>query len=196
MESIMTLSGRLREKSPAIAERWLEGALADYPADSAAVFRRQKDPFGNPVGHALRVGTRAAVEALLAGQEPDAVCAHLDEIVKMRAVQEFQPSRAISFVFLLKEAIRAELAAEDPGEALSSELAEFGRRIDLVALGAFDLYMHHRGRVYELRINEVKRSVAQWTQMAERRRRLSQSGDDRLQPGPPERDASQRDDGP
>ncbi len=102
----MTFSARTREKSAAIAQRWLAKALAAYPAESAAAFARQQDRFANPVGHALRLGTRAAVAALLEGQEPGEICSHLDEIVKIRAVQELQPSEAIRFVFLLKEALR------------------------------------------------------------------------------------------
>ena len=101
----MTFSARTREKSAAIAQRWLAKALAAYPAESAAAFARQQDRFANPVGHALRLGTRAAVAALLEGQEPGEICSHLDEIVKIRAVQELQPSEAIRFVFLLKEAL-------------------------------------------------------------------------------------------
>jgi hypothetical protein len=173
-EKAMTaLSDRLGEKTSAIAERWLADALAAYPADSAALFRQQKDRFANPVGHALRVGTRAAVEALLEGREAEEICTHLDEIVKIRAVQEFHPSQAVSFVFQLKGAIRAALGTEGPStqglsEVLSSELADLERRIDLMALGVFDIYMRYRGQIYELRINEVKRSVARVMETWER----------------------------
>jgi hypothetical protein len=110
------------------------------------------------VGHALRRGTRAAVDALLEGQEPGQVGAHLDEIVKIRAIQELKPSEAISFVFLLKEALRAELGAKGSDASLS-ELAELEKRIDLIALSAFDIYTRYRGQIAELRINEIKRSV-------------------------------------
>jgi hypothetical protein len=192
VERSMVLSGRVRQKIPAIAERWLADALAAYPADSAAAFRREKDPFANPVGHALRVGTRAAVEALLEGREAEEICAHLGEILKMRAVQEFPPSQAISFVFLLKEALRAELATEGEGAALCSELAELERRIDRVVLGAFDVYMGHRARVYELRLNEVKRSVARLMEMGQRRGGVPPTNEDPSQLGPPERPEAQR----
>ena len=188
----MALSARVREKSSAIARRWLAGAMTAYPADSAALFRRERDPFANPVGRALRVGTLAVVEALCEGREPEEICSHLDEIVKIRAVQEFAPSRAVSFVFLLKEAIRAELGPEDAGGAFASELAELDGRIDGIALGAFDVYMHYRGRVYELRMNEVKRSVARLIETMKRRRPPHQSDEERLPFGPLECDEAQR----
>jgi len=161
-------SERLRQKSASIAERWLTAALAAYPADSAAAFRRQRDPFANPVGHALRTGTRAAVDALLEGRTSEEICSHLDDVLKMRAVQELQPSQAIGFVFSLKEAVRGELRSDgstlecgDSSPPLASELAELDRCIDRVALAAFDLYTRYRGQICELRINEVKRNVAE-----------------------------------
>jgi hypothetical protein len=147
----------LRNQSEAIAERWLAVALAAYPDDSAAAFRRQRDRFANPVGHALRVGTRAAVETLLEGRPSDEVCSHLSDIIKIRAVQELLPSQAIGFVFALKDAIRTELRDDAVEQMPSAELAELDRRIDEVALAAFDVYMRYRGQVYEVRINEIKR---------------------------------------
>jgi len=155
-------SERLRNQSAAIAERWLTTALAAYPDDSAAAFRRQRDRFANPVGHALRQGTRAAVETLLEGRPSDEVCSHLSEIIKIRAVQELSPSQAIGFVFALKDAVRAELGDDTVGPVASSELAELDRRIDEVALAAFDVYMRYRGQVYEVRISEIKR-IGRWS---------------------------------
>jgi hypothetical protein len=195
VEPIMALSARVREKSPAIAQRWLADALAAYPADSAAAFRRQQDRFANPVGHALRAGTRAAVEALLEGREPEEICVHLDEIVKIRAVQEFEPSQAVSFVFLLKDAIRAELGGGDPGSGLSTDLADLDQRIDRVALAVFDLYMRYRGQVYELRIREVKRSVAALAERMNRRNPLPACDQELLQLGTSECGGPKRGDG-
>jgi hypothetical protein len=194
VEPIMASSARTREKSSAIAQRWLAAALAAYPADSAAAFRRQRDRFANPVGHAATVGTRAAVEAILEGRDPEEICSCLDEIVRIRVVQELKPSEAIRFVFSLKEAIRAELAPQGAGGALSCELADLDRRIDLIALGVFDIYMRYRGQVCELRINEVKRSVARLTERIERW--PLPSSEDPLQTGPLKCDQPQRGAGP
>ena len=164
----MALSDQLREKTVAIADRWLAEALAAYPADSAAAFRRGQDRFANPVGHALREGTRAALEALLDGRPPSEVCAALDEVIKIRAVQEFKPSEALRFVFALKAALRAELKSPPADEAVSADLAELDRRIDQAALEAFDIYMRYRSQIGELRINEVKRSVARLVEQIDR----------------------------
>ncbi len=170
----MTFGDLLREKKAAVVGRWLDGVLLTYGKDSHAAFTRQKDPHANPVGHGLRVALPAVFEALLdgpdnesagpdreesAGPDREEIRRHLHEIVKVRAVQEFSPSDGVGFVFLLKEAIRAELpkAVGDPRYA--AELADVQRRIDQLALAAFDIYCECRQRLYELRLSEVKRTI-------------------------------------
>jgi hypothetical protein len=159
-DRMMMLSQLLEKRKDTIARRWLEGAMAAYPGESAAAFMRQKDPFANPVGHSLRVGTREALDGLLQGANAERISECLHEIIKIRAVQQFSPSEAVSFVFCLKEAIRAE-GREELGDAkFCSELVQFERQIDRVALAAFDLFVQCREQVYELRVNEMKRNVS------------------------------------
>ena len=157
---MMTFGELLRDNKDAIIQRWLEDVLATYPGTSAGAFKRQKDPFANPVGHSLRVGTRAIFEALIDGMDADKIGEYLQEIIKIRAVQQFSASQAVSFVFRLKKAIRAELgkAASDP--RFSSELAEIESCIDRIGLAAFDVFVECRERVCELRVNEMKRRVS------------------------------------
>lgn len=156
----MTFTELLRQNKDPIVQRWLEGVLATYPGSATAVLGRQKDRFANPLGHSLRVGTRGIFDALLEGMDPEKIRQDLDEMIRIRAVQEFSASQAVGFVFLLKEAVRAELvkAVKDP--RFSSELAEFEGRIDRIALAAFDVFVQCREQVYELRVSEVKRRVS------------------------------------
>jgi hypothetical protein len=97
---------------------------------------------------------------LLDGKDVAEICSHLDDIIKTRAVQEFTASEALSFVFMLKNAIRSELGTNDVGSPASREAAELEERIDRLALRAFDVYLAYREQVYDLRVNEVKRSVS------------------------------------
>ena len=161
----MTLAELLLKNQDAIIGRWLDHALATYAADASAVFKRQKDPFANPIGHGLRVGTRNIFEALLRGMDlgkMDLEKIHQDlyEMVKIRAVQQFSASEAVGFVFHLKEAVRAELAEAVKDPRFCREWAKLESQIDQIALAAFDLFVQCREQVYELRVNEVKRRVS------------------------------------
>ncbi len=155
----MGIRNRFSQQREAIAERWLKAAFETYAPDMASFLRREKDPFANPVGNALRVGTRAIVEGLAEGLDPEKACRALDEVMKMRVLQDFTPARAVGFVFLLKEAFRSVLGKEalEPGHA--GDVAAIDAEIDRIALFAFDLYVRWRDRVHELRIGELKRSL-------------------------------------
>ena len=156
----MMLRQLLSEKQEAIARSWLEGVLATYPGNSAALFAREKNRFANPVGHSLRVGIEGLLAAVLEGGDTEEMRKHLHEIIKIRAIQAFAPSQALSFVYSLKSIVRDELggAAADP--KYDAELAALDALIDRLALVAFDIYVECREQVYELRLNEVKRQVS------------------------------------
>jgi hypothetical protein len=160
----MILRDLLQKHKAAITERWLDKTLATYPARTSVFFKRKKDRFANPVGHELAAGTEAVFDDLVqmfdspGSVTADQLCAHLDDIIKIRSVQEFSPSEAVSFVFLLKEAIREELEEEFRGGDILTELARLESHIDQLALFAFDIFMKRREKLYELRVNEIKRT--------------------------------------
>ena len=150
----------LTEKKTAIVRRWLDETLTSYSKDAAGFFKTERNPFANPVGDALRKGTQGIFDNLLEGMDPDIVCGHLSEIIKIRTIQDFSPSRVVLFVFLLKRSIRTELGNGSIDPKLNLELVEFEKKIDQIALFAFDIYSKCRDQVFELRVNEVKRSVS------------------------------------
>jgi hypothetical protein len=154
------LAELLRSKEEAIVARWLEEALATYPEQAAEAFKRQTDPFANPVGHGLRVGTRAIFNAIADGADDDELRCALAEIVRVRAVQELPAARAVGFVFGLRRAIEAELGAALSDPRWAAEWLHLDEHIDRVALAAFDIYVESRERVCQLRVNEVKRRVS------------------------------------
>jgi hypothetical protein len=141
------------DKRRLVAERWMEAILRTYPAQSAAPMLREKDPFRNPVGHALREGVRVLCDELFSSMDLSRVTPALESIVQIRAVQDFSAGEAVEFVFLLKKALREELCG---GPVDARELED---HIDRMALIAFDLYMRCRERIYEAAIDEVKRKV-------------------------------------
>ena len=122
----------------AILDEWLAATLATYPAQTARVLRELHDPFRNPVGHTLREGLRAVLDALLDAGD---LRAALDPVIRIRAVQDFTPSQAVGFVFALKPILGA----------------GFEERVDRAALAAFDVFMECRETLYQAKANEARR---------------------------------------
>jgi hypothetical protein len=156
----MALRELLIEREAAVCGRWLDAILAEYGALTATRWRKEKDAFANPVGHALTAGLPVMFEALVVRGEVSAeAVSALEDIVRIRSVQELSPGRAVGFVFLLRDAVRQELAAELEGGAHAGALAALDARLERLALLGFDAYVGFREQVYRLRQEELKRSV-------------------------------------
>jgi hypothetical protein len=156
----MTLHGRLAHRKTVIAEQWLDRVLQSYPSRSGIFFKGQGDRFANPVGQTIANGTQAVVEGLLDGAEASALAEQLQGTIEIRAVQEFSPGAALGFIYELKDLLRRELAADLDDEQSRAELRALEQRIDQLMLAAFDRYVACRQRLSEVRVNEIKRSVA------------------------------------
>lgn len=154
------LNQLLTQKKRSILERWLQLIYDSYPPETAIFLRKEKDRFDNPVGHRLTQGSRGLYEALLKEMEEAKINACLDEILRIRAIQDFPPSQALAILFLLKRVIREELAQELAEENLSAGMLELEARIDGLALRGFDVYTKCREQLHEIRITEVKNRIS------------------------------------
>ncbi len=81
----------------------------------------------------------------------------LDDVIRIRAVQDYSASEAIGFTLDLKKIIRVRLSDFPENKKEFDELAAFETRIDHLSLLAFDLYVACREKTYEIKANEVKR---------------------------------------
>lgn len=166
--SYMDLEKFLTQKKASILKKWFDSIIDTYPAETAKILKREKNQFANPVGHTIYHGMEALYQELIQGINPETISPFLDKIVRIRAIQDFAPSRAIAFVFTLKTVVRSEMEeVEAPEERLSADdLLSFDARIDHLALLAFDVYMQCREQLYELRVNEVKNRTHRLLQRA------------------------------
>ncbi|MBI4964684.1 MAG: RsbRD N-terminal domain-containing protein [Desulfomonile tiedjei] len=152
----------LSTNKTAILKRWLDLILETYPPDSRKFFATQQNRFANPVGANLSEGLEGLFDSLVHGTDPesDSFSDFLDKIVRIRAVQEFSPAKAVGFAFFLKTAVRESLAKGIHDPKLFQELLEFESRIDGVALLAFNIYMQCRETIFEMRATEIRNRVS------------------------------------
>ncbi|MBW2108868.1 MAG: RsbRD N-terminal domain-containing protein [Deltaproteobacteria bacterium] len=161
----MSLKQVLVEKKPSIVRKWRNLVLQTYPAESQSLFRKQ-DQFGNPVGYTISEGIPAIYDAVVVGEDPEEATQHLDNILRIRAVQELSPSRAVGFLFGLKELIRRELGQALYGKDFLKQWAVLEARIDTLALLGFDIYQRCRQQNYDIRGRDVNRRSERLLQMA------------------------------
>lgn len=147
----MELKTVLQQNREAVLRKWFGLILESYPSNTAAFLAGQKDQFRNPVGHAISEGIGPIYDYVVEAADPDSVDGALDQIIRIRSIQEFTPSQAVGFVFALKTAVREELN----GQVGSADLAEIDARVDAVALRAFDKYAECREQLHEVKNREI-----------------------------------------
>lgn len=153
----LSLAASLAEKKDKLVKKWIDGILQTYPESTTKFLSQEKDPFHNPIGHTLNESLSALFDGLVESKDTASLAPMVDDIVKMRAVQDFNAGQAVSFPFILKKIIRKEYAADL--SLCLDDLSDLETRIDELALLAFDLYMKCRERVFEIKVNEAKRSI-------------------------------------
>lgn len=152
----MSLPKQLAGKKAAITRKWVEVVINSYPAETARFLQGQNDPFANPVGQATRQGLGNLFDFLLGDFNPDKAKAALDPIIRIRAIQDFTPSRAIRFIFDIKEIIRDTCGEDIRDIQRTGELRALEKRIDELGMIAFDIYMQCREKIYALKANEMR----------------------------------------
>ena len=152
----MTLRELLAKKKNSILDRCLNLLLDTYPHDSVTLLKNQRDPFANPVGSTFRRELEAVLDGLAASVDPESLTPSLDAIVRIRAVQDFRPSEALTFMAHLKKAVREQLQEEQMGGQALDDLAELESRIDELTLAAFDLYVACSEKIAEIRVGEAR----------------------------------------
>ncbi len=156
----MKLLKLLSERKARLTDRWLQRIFESYPPETAVFLKKEKNHFDNPMGYRISQGLTRIVETLVQEMDRDQVVAALDEVISIRALQNFSPSQALAFIFLLKNVIREELALELKDGQFSIELRELESRIDGMALLGFEVYTQRREKLYEIRVTEVKNRVS------------------------------------
>jgi hypothetical protein len=168
MDKGMALGDLLLRNETAILRRWLNLILETYPADTATLMRKEKNQFTNPVGSTISHEIEILFKKLCEGIQDEKCQASLDSILKIRSVQDFSPSQAVGFVFLLKRAVGETLKNEICKESVMDEWLKFQSRIDSLALQAFDIYMGCREKICEIRVNQARAEKEMAFKMMER----------------------------
>ena len=164
----MIIQDLLKKNKAAILERWLHLILETYPAETSALLKKEKDRFINPVGSTISREIETLFQELLQDMNSDRLSASLSAILKIRSVQDFSPSKAVGFIFLLKKSIQEILGSGIQKESVLEEWLKFHSKIDELALLAFDIYMDCREKICEIKVNKAMADKEMAFKMLER----------------------------
>ncbi len=155
----MSLTSILKEKKSDILRIWFDAVLLSYPQDTANFLIKEKDRFANPVGFTYQHNMEIIFDSLVGTTDRDTVLPAIDNIVKIRNVQNFAPSQAVAIFFLLKQVIRQYTNEHIANGYRDDELLALDAKIDNLALAAFDCYSSLRELMGDIRIREAQRRI-------------------------------------
>ncbi len=157
-----SLQALLLPRREDLTRRWIDVVHGTYPFETIGFLRTRKDRFANPVGRRTEDAATAIMDAIFAEQPDEAALGKaLEEIVRVRAIQEFPPETALGVFFALKDIVREAIAAT-PGAAVSpTALWALETRIDAVALMAFGAYARCREKLFHMKVEETRRRYSQ-----------------------------------
>jgi hypothetical protein len=162
----MSLEKLLSDKRSTLIKKWRNLLIGSYPVDAQRFFKKEKNRFSNPVGQTIAEDVEILYDELTVGNNTDKISSSLDNIIRIRAVQDFKPSQAVGFVLQLKKLIQNELGADSRESEIQNALEVLEERIDNAALLAFDIYSQCRQKLYEIRVNETKNQVGKLLERA------------------------------
>ena len=136
----------LEVNKKAILERWLDCALALFP---------EKMGYSTPIAMVLS----GALEKILfsLGKSENDCKEALDDVTRILAVQNFLPSKALSIFLEPKLILRDIMMKTNVADTLMQDA--FNSRLDALTLEAFDSYMRHREKIYQLKVEEGSRRM-------------------------------------
>jgi hypothetical protein len=129
----------IQENRTKILDRWIDRAGELYTGKMAP---------GGPVAGALKAALGMVLDGLPGSS--DLLDEALTRVTRILAVQDFPPSRAIAHFFELNDIV------QDLGP---TDREQFRDRLEMLVLQAFDSYMMHREKIYQLKVEEGSRRM-------------------------------------
>ena len=159
----MAIIKLLEEKKSKILGSWYKLAIEAYPVDTQQFLMKQKDSFANPVGSSFKDGMAGVLNEFIAagGRDFDRerIRPNLDRIIRIRALQKFEPSVGLAFIQGLKEIFREALGEEAAKSGEEEELTRLESAVDDLLLFSFDIYVGCREELAQIQVRDEKRRL-------------------------------------
>lgn len=149
-----------QEHKAILMDIWFEAILNHYPPETARIFKREKDPFANPIGYNLKVGVEEILDRFIKEDKEKNVSDSLDKIIRIWAIQDFTPSQTVSFLIIFKQIVKKQMKKHYQNqEQLWINWQVFEQEVDNLILMAMDIYTKCREKLYQIRIEEANKRV-------------------------------------
>ena len=92
----------LKQNREDILQKWFYQTISTYEPEMVRFLKKEINQFSNPIRNTILTSLEKIYDGLLNGLGLEEYHG-LEELIKIRAVQDFSPSKALSFLFGLKK---------------------------------------------------------------------------------------------
>lgn len=151
----------------AMTSRWTNIVHGTYPFDTIGFLRTGTDRFANPVGYRTEEAAKALMGVVFSTEpDVDVLRPALEEIIRVRAIQDFPPEGAVGVFYALKDIVRDVVRESGRMAEVMPALLAFESRVDAVVLLAFGVYARCRETLHMMKVKEFQRKHAQIFRLA------------------------------
>lgn len=152
----MKFDNLLATRKQLLTEQWFKRVVLSYPADAGKYLGDDTKQFGNPVGFIISKELSVILDELTKEKFSEAIIPSIENIIRIRAVQDFKPSEATAFIHYIKDITRNEFKEYLTNDEFLSDYFEFCVKVDYVSGLALNFYMEAREKLWEIKTNELK----------------------------------------
>jgi hypothetical protein len=145
------------DKKDKILDDWLKHLMLHYDYNKLDYLEKEKDPFLNPVKYIFTSALESIFAYIFDGEELEAVYQNIEKLIKLLALNGPKASEALGPFVFFKHYINALFMSSFSLEEKMEEYNEIMNIFDNLLLKIFDMYVQCREKIYEVRINEIKR---------------------------------------
>lgn len=162
---LMDILESIRENKGKILDVWFRSVIETYPQEAGKYFLEHNRQFTNPVGFTIHDALEKMFNGMF-GEDAKELNEGIDEIIRLRAVQDFCPSEAVGFILNLKKIILQNI----PGiRSADDQYIIIENKIDRALFMAFDIYMNSRERIFEIKATEVRNRTSRMIERLSRK---------------------------
>lgn len=163
----MDLKLALNNSKELILNEWLNYVFDSYPVESGKFLKNGKNRFSNPVGYNIAKELEILLDVILdhSNSNEQKIRESLSNFLKIRVVQDFNPSVTINFFLNLKKIIYSNINGKLNNSNDFDNLIDLFNTVDSIALEAVDIFVSLKSKIYEIKANETKNRFGK---MAER----------------------------
>lgn len=146
----------IEAKKDVILKTWRASFSNDVNGHGASS-NKKVNRFTDSVSYLINKGTEDIVVWLASEKDTSEIPETLVDVCRLKAIEEESPSKALAFIFELKQAIWSTLERTGADQDKNVPFHQVEVRIDELMLFAFDRYTEFREQIYHMRVTEIQR---------------------------------------